>query len=43
MSLENVKDKYGEETRVYDIRKKLEDENNKINCSFSPAMQEQPS
>lgn len=30
MSLENVKDKYGEETRVYDIRKKLEDENNKI-------------
>lgn len=31
MSLENVKDKYGEESRVYDIRKKLEDENNKIN------------
>lgn len=30
MSLENVKDKYGEKTRVYDIRKKLEDENNKI-------------
>lgn len=30
MSIENVKDKYGEETRVYDIRKKLEDENNKI-------------
>ena len=30
MSLENVKDKYGEETRVYDIRKKLENENNKI-------------
>ena len=30
MSLENVKDKYGEETRVYDIRKKLEDDNNKI-------------
>lgn len=30
MSLENVKDKYGKETRVYDIRKKLEDENNKI-------------
>lgn len=30
MSVENVKDKYGEETRVYDIRKKLEDENNKI-------------
>ena len=30
MSLENVKDKYGEETRVYDIRKKLEDENDKI-------------
>ena len=30
MSLENVKDKYGEETRVYDIRKKLEGENNKI-------------
>lgn len=30
MSLENVKDKYGEETRVYDIRKNLEDENNKI-------------
>lgn len=30
MSLENVKDKYGEETRVYGIRKKLEDENNKI-------------
>lgn len=30
MSLENVKDKYGEEARVYDIRKKLEDENNKI-------------
>lgn len=30
MSLENVKDKYGEETRVYDIRKKLEEENNKI-------------
>lgn len=30
MSLENVKDKYGEETRVYDIRKKLEYENNKI-------------
>lgn len=30
MSLENVKDKYGQETRVYDIRKKLEDENNKI-------------
>ena len=30
MSLENVKDKYGDETRVYDIRKKLEDENNKI-------------
>lgn len=30
MSFENVKDKYGEETRVYDIRKKLEDENNKI-------------
>lgn len=30
MSLENVKDKYGEETRVYDIRKKMEDENNKI-------------
>lgn len=30
MSLENVKDKYGEESRVYDIRKKLEDENNKI-------------
>ena len=30
MSLENVKDKYGEETRVYDIRKMLEDENNKI-------------
>ena len=30
MSLENVKDKYGEETRVYDIRKKQEDENNKI-------------
>ena len=30
MSLENVKDKYGEETRVYNIRKKLEDENNKI-------------
>lgn len=30
MSLENVKDKYGEETRAYDIRKKLEDENNKI-------------
>ena len=30
MSLENVKDKYGEGTRVYDIRKKLEDENNKI-------------
>lgn len=30
MSLENVKDKYGEDTRVYDIRKKLEDENNKI-------------
>lgn len=30
MSLENVNDKYGEETRVYDIRKKLEDENNKI-------------
>lgn len=30
MSLENVKDQYGEETRVYDIRKKLEDETNKI-------------
>lgn len=30
MSLENVKDKYGEVTRVYDIRKKLEGENNKI-------------
>lgn len=30
MSLENVKDKYGEGSRVYDIRKKLEDENNKI-------------
>lgn len=30
MNLENVKDKYGEESRVYDIRKKLEDENNKI-------------
>lgn len=30
MSLENVKDRYGEESRVYDIRKKLEDENNKI-------------
>lgn len=30
MSLENVKDKYGEESRVYDVRKKLEDENNKI-------------
>ena len=30
MSLENVKDMYGEESRVYDIRKKLEDENNKI-------------
>lgn len=30
MSLENVKDKYGEESRVYDIRKMLEDENNKI-------------
>ena len=30
MSLENVKGKYGEESRVYDIRKKLEDENNKI-------------
>lgn len=30
MSLENVKDKYGEESRVYDIRKELEDENNKI-------------
>lgn len=30
MSLENVKDKYGEETRVYGIRKKLEGENNKI-------------
>lgn len=30
MSLENVKDKYGEETRVYNIRKKLEGENNKI-------------
>lgn len=30
MSLENVKDKYGEETRVYDIRKKLEYEYNKI-------------
>ena len=30
MSLENVKDKYGDETRVYDIRKKLEDENKKI-------------
>lgn len=30
MSLENVKDKYGEESRVYDIRKKLENENNKI-------------
>ena len=30
MSLENVKNKYGEESRVYDIRKKLEDENNKI-------------
>ena len=30
MSLENVKDKYGEESRVHDIRKKLEDENNKI-------------
>lgn len=30
MSLENVKDKYGEESLVYDIRKKLEDENNKI-------------
>lgn len=30
MSLENVKDKYGDETRVYDIRKKQEDENNKI-------------
>ena len=30
MSLENVKDKYGDETRVYDIRKKLKDENNKI-------------
>lgn len=30
MSLENVKDRYGEESRVYDIRDKLEDENNKI-------------
>lgn len=30
MSLENVKDRYGEESRVYDIRKKLEDENSKI-------------
>lgn len=30
MSLENVKDRYGSESRVYDIRKKLEDENNKI-------------
>ena len=30
MSLENVKDRYGEESRVYDIRKKLEDEDNKI-------------
>ena len=30
MSIENVKDKYGEESRVYDIRKKLEDESNKI-------------
>jgi hypothetical protein len=30
MSLENVKDRYGEKSRVYDIRKKLEDENNKI-------------
>lgn len=30
MSIENVKDKYGEESRVYDIRKKLENENNKI-------------
>ena len=30
MSLENVKDKYGEESRAYDIRKKLEDESNKI-------------
>lgn len=30
MSLDNVKDRYGSESRVYDIRKKLEDENNKI-------------
>lgn len=30
MSLENVKDRYGEESRTYDIRKKLEDEDNKI-------------
>lgn len=30
MSLDNVKDRYGEESRTYDIRKKLEDENNKI-------------
>lgn len=30
MSLDNVKDKYGEESRTYDIRKKLEDEDNKI-------------
>ena len=30
MSLENVKDRYGEESRVYSIRKKLEDEDNKI-------------
>lgn len=30
MSLENVKDRYGKESRTYDIRKKMEDEDNKI-------------
>lgn len=30
MSLDNVKDRYGSESRVYDIRKKLDDETRKI-------------
>lgn len=30
MSLDNIKDRYGSESRVYDIRKKLDDETRKI-------------
>ena len=30
MSLDNIKDRYGEESRTYDIKKQLDDENKKI-------------